>query len=298
MAVMKADTIGVVCPVENLGAADASAVINKAERLGYASFWIGELVVGRDPFAMASMLLSRTERIKVGLSVAIIWKRQPATMMNAARTLAGLYDNRFILALGASHKPFINRYGMHYEKPYRYMCEYVEKMKSAPFLGPRLAHEPPVVLAALMPKMLALAAQTDGAIVTNGTPELTARVRRALGPDRKIYVIQKLLLETDPAKARAAGRSMFSFYMRLPNYANSVRSLGFTDEDLSNGVSDRLVDALLTWGTEEKLRDALDAQLKAGADHICILPLSPGAPAAGVPLLDQRTFEALAPGAA
>jgi probable F420-dependent oxidoreductase len=292
---MEADKIGVVCPVENLSASDAAAMIKKAERLGYASFWIGELVVGRDPFAMASFLLSQTTRIKVGLSVAIIWKRQPATMMNAARTLAGLFDNRFILTMGASHRPFIKRYGMNYDKPYQYMCEYVEKMKSAPFLGPKLEQEPPVLLAALMPKMLRLAGQTDGAIVTNGTPELTARVRAALGPGKKVYVIQKLLLETDADKARAAGRSMFSFYMRLPNYANSVRSLGFSDADLSGGVSDRLVDALLTWGTEDKLRAALEAQFKAGADHICILPLAVGAPAAGVPLLDQRTFEALAP---
>ncbi len=292
---MEADKIGVVCPVENLSAAEAAATIRKAQRLGYASFWIGELVVGRDPFAMAAFLLSQTERIKVGLSVAIIWKRQPATMMNAARTLTGLFDNRFVLTMGASHRPFINRYGMHYDKPYRYMCEYVEKMKAAPFLGPRLAQEPPVLLAALMPKMLRLAGQTDGAIVTNGTPELTARVRAALGPGKKVYVIQKMLLETDAQRARAAGRSMFSFYMRLPNYANSVRSLGFSEADLSGGVSDRLVDALLAWGTEDQLRAALDAQLKAGADHVCILPLAAGAPAAGVPLLDQRTFEALAP---
>jgi probable F420-dependent oxidoreductase len=292
---MEVDRIGVVCPVENLNAADAAAVIRKAENLGFGAVWMGELVVGRDPFAMAAHLLTHTERIKVGLSVAIVWKRQPATMINAARTLAGLFDNRFILTLGASHKPFIERYGMHYEQPYRYMCDYVARMKSAPFLGPPLAQQPPVLLAALMPKMLRLAAQTDGAIITNGTPQLTARVRAALGPGKKLYVIHKMLLETDGAKARAAGRAMFRFYMRLPNYANSVRSLGFTDQDLGGGVSDRLVDALLTWGTEEKLHDSLDAQFKAGADHICILPLAIGDPGRGVPMLDQRTFEALAP---
>ncbi len=271
-------------------------MVAEAERLGYASFWIGELVVGRDPFAMAALLLSRSARIKVGLSVAIVWKRQPATMINAARTLAGLFDNRFILTMGASHRPFIKRYGMKYEKPYQYMCEYVEKMQSAPFLGPRLAQQPPVLLAALMPKMLRLAARTDGVIITNGTPALTARVRAAIGPEKKLYVIHKVLLEDDAERARAAGRSMFSFYMRLPNYANSVRSLGFSDEDLSGGISDRLVDALLTWGTQEKLRDSIEAQIRAGADHVCVLPLAVGAPAAGVPLLDRRTFEALAPG--
>ncbi len=292
---MEADKVGVVCPVENLSGPDAARIIRKAENLGYGAFWIGELVVGRDPLAMASFLLSQAERIKVGISVAIVWKRQPATMMNAARTLAGIFDNRFVLTMGASHKPFINRYGLHYEKPYRYMCDYVAAMKSAPFLGPRLEREPPVLLAALMPKMLRLAAETDGAIVTNGTPELTARVRAALGPDKKVYVIQKMLLETDAAKARAVGRGMFAFYTRLPNYANSIRSLGFNDDDLAGGVSDRLVDALLAWGTEEKLRDALDAQFNAGADHVCILPLAIGDSKKGVPLLDQRTFEALAP---
>jgi probable F420-dependent oxidoreductase len=292
---MESERLGVVCPVENLSGPDAARIIRKAEKLGYGAFWIGELVVGRDPFAMASFLLSQTDRIKVGISVAIVWKRQPATMMNAARTLAGMFDHRFILTMGASHKPFINRYGLHYEKPYRYMCDYVAAMKSAPFLGPRLKQEPPVLLAALMPRMLRLAAETDGAIVTNGTPELTARVRATLGPEKKVYVIQKMLLETDAAKARTVGRGMFAFYTRLPNYANSIRSLGFDEDDLAGGVSDRLVDALLAWGTEEKLRDTLDAQFKAGPDHICILPLAIGDSKKGVPLLDERTFEALAP---
>jgi len=292
---MEANKIGVVCPVENLSAADSARMIRRAEELGYGAFWIGELVVGRDPFAMAAHLLGATARIKLGTCVAIIWKRQPATMMNAARTLAGLFDNRFILAMGTSHKPFINRYGMNYEQPYRYMRDYVSKMKSAPFLGPRPTREPPVLIAALMPRMLQLAAETDGVMVTNGTPELTARVRAAVGPGKSVYVIQKMLLETDAAKARAVGRAMFSFYTRLPNYANSIRTLGFSDEDLANGVSDRLVDALLAWGTEEKLHDALDAQFKAGADHIVILPLAVGDTAKGVPLIDERTFEAMAP---
>src|SRR5260370_4441381 len=109
-------------------------------------------------------------------------------------------------------------------------------------------------------------------MVTNGTPELTARVRAAVGPGKSVYVIQKMLLETDAAKARAVGRAMFSFYTRLPNYANSIRTLGFSDDDLANGVSDRLVDALLAWGTGEKRRDAPEAQFRAGADHICIRP--------------------------
>jgi probable F420-dependent oxidoreductase len=185
---------------------------------------------------------------------------------------------------------------MDYSRPYSYMRDYVSKMKAAPFLGPRLEQEPPLLIAALMPKMLKLAAaETDGVIITNGTPELTARVRAAMGPNKSVYVVQKMLLETDAARARAAGRAMFRFYMRLPNYANSVRSLGFGDDDLGGGVSDRLVDALLAWGTEQQLHDCLDAQFKAGADHICILPLAIGNATLGVPLHDERTLEAMAP---
>jgi alkanesulfonate monooxygenase SsuD/methylene tetrahydromethanopterin reductase-like flavin-dependent oxidoreductase (luciferase family) len=114
---MAADKIGVVCPVGNLSATDAAAMVRRAEKLGYASCSISELVVGSDPFAIASFLLSQTEPIKAGLGVAIICKRHPATMLNAERTLAGLFDNRFTLTTGATHKPFINCDGMHYEQP-------------------------------------------------------------------------------------------------------------------------------------------------------------------------------------
>ena len=106
-----------------------------------------------------------------------------------------------------------------------------------------------------------------------------------------MYVIQKMLLETDAAKARAVGRAMFSFYTRLPNYANMLKGLGFTDADFADGCSDRLVDAVVAWGNEDQIRARIAAHHQAGATHVCILPLRTDKK----PLPDERTTEALAP---
>jgi alkanesulfonate monooxygenase SsuD/methylene tetrahydromethanopterin reductase-like flavin-dependent oxidoreductase (luciferase family) len=157
MTVMEADKLGVSCSVEALSGPEAVAQVRRMEELGYSTFWIGELVVGRDPFAMAAYLLAHTERIKIGLCIANVWKREAATTINAARTLTGLFGDRFILTVGVSHQKFVDRYGMHYEKPYQFMREYLARMKAAPFLGPPLKAEPQVLVAAQMPMMMKLA---------------------------------------------------------------------------------------------------------------------------------------------
>ena len=203
---MDSERLGVSSALETLSGPEAVALTRKMEELGYGTLWIGEAVVGRDPFAMAAYLLGHTERIKIGLCVANVWKREAATTINAARTLASLFENRFILGVGVSHQKFVDRYGMHYEKPYQFMREYVARMKAAPFLGPKPKQEPPLMIAAQMPLMMKLARQTDGVFVTFAPPELTARARAAMGPQRRVYVIQAFTLHTDPAKARAIGR--------------------------------------------------------------------------------------------
>ncbi len=290
---MEADRMGVSCTVESMSGPDALALARKMEELGYGTFWIGEAVVGRDPFAMAAYLLGHTERIKVGLCVANVWKREAATTINAARTLAGLFDGRFILGVGVSHQKFVDRYGMHYEKPYQFMRDYLARMKAAPFLGPKPKHEPPVLLAAQMPLMLKLARQTDGVFVTFAPPELTAQARAAVGPDRRVCAIQAFTLHTDPARARAIGREYTAFYSRLPNYRNRLVAMGFGEEDFKDGGSDHLVDAIVAWGSEETLHERLEAQFKAGADHVNVVAL--GEPQSGNSQADDACLRVLAP---
>jgi probable F420-dependent oxidoreductase len=291
---MQSDRLGISCSVESMSGAEAVAAARKFETMGYGTLWFGEAVVGRDPFAMAALLLANTRRIKIGLCAANVWKREAATTINAARTLAGLFEDRFILTVGVSHQKFVDRYGMHYEKPYRFMREYVAKMKAAPFLGPKLAKEPTVLIAAQMPLMMKLARQTDGVFVTFAPPELTARARAAVGPDKMVCVIQAFVLETDPVKARAIGREYTAFYSRLPNYRDCLVSMGFGEADFNDGGSDRLIDAIVQWGTREQLLARLKAQFAAGASHIDVLPLSSSAPD-GSPQVDDATARALAP---
>jgi probable F420-dependent oxidoreductase len=223
---MAIDKLGITCSLESMSASEAIAAALKYEAMGYGTMWFGELVVGRDPFVMAALLLAHTARIRIGVTVANVWKREAAAMINAARTLAGLFEDRFILTIGVSHPQFVDRYGLHYEKPYQFMREYVSRMKTAPFLGPRLKHEPTVLIAAQRPLMMKLARETDGVFVTFAPPELTAHARAVVGPDKIVCAIQAFVLQTDAAKARVIGREYTSFYSRLPNYRDRLLTDG------------------------------------------------------------------------
>jgi len=166
-------------------------------------------------------------------------------------------------------------------------------MKGALYMAPAPKEEVPVVIAALHPKMLALAAaETKGTHTYFVPPEHTAKVRAAIGPKPWICAAQAVILETDATKARSAARAYMKTYVpRLPNYTNNLKALGWKDEEFADGCSDRLVDAIVAWGTEQKIRERFDAHLKAGATHVCFLPLRSDS----APKPDLRAVEAFAP---
>jgi probable F420-dependent oxidoreductase len=177
------------------------------------------------------------------------------------------------------------------------MRDYLARMKAAPYTAPRPKSDPPIVIAALMPKMLQLAAaETNGTFPVYITPEQTARMRAALGADKWICIQQVVLLEKEPAKARRAGRKVLAFYLTLPNYLSSFRSMGFGDADFVGGGSDRLVDGLIAWGDEQAIRDRVAAHYKAGATHVSLTVVpSEGTSAERATLPDEHALEALAP---
>ncbi len=274
------------------GAATADFA-RKVEKLGYGALWIPE-AVGREPFPHAAYLLSKTEKLVLATGIANIYARDPITMMAAAKTLGELSDGRFLLGIGVSHQPLVaGLRGHNYDKPYSYMRDYLAKMKSSLYRAEARKEETPIVIAALHPRMLQLAAaETLGTHTYFVPPEHTAKVRAAIGEKPWICAAQAIILETDAAKARAAARAYMKTYVpRLPNYTNNLKNLGFADADFADGCSDRLVDAIVAWGTETQIRDRIAAHHKAGATHVCILPL----PADNSPLPDQRAMEALAP---
>ena len=268
-------------------AARARALAAELEELGYGAIWIPD-AVGRDPLVHAALLLSGTRRITVGTGIAQIWGRDPLSMNAGWKTLGEAFPGRFVLGLGVSHQPMVEGLrGQRYERPRTAMREYLERMDAAMYAAAEPAEPPRRVLAALGPKMLALAAErTDGAHPYNVPPEHTARAREILGPEKLLAPEQAVLLETDPTEARRIGRSHVAIYRDLPNYMNNLRRFGITDDDIADGGSDRLVDTLVAWGDVDAIRARVQAHLDAGADHVAVQVLTPERSA--VPLDEWR----------
>ena len=163
---MDLSKLGVFCFLDGLSGEQVGQFVRKVERLGYSAMWVAE-TTGRESFSLASYLLSQTEKLIVATGVAVVFKREPVTTWGAAKTLAELFEDRFILGLGVSAQGINTRRGIPYEKPYSFMQDYLAKMKVLPYNAPVTQQDPPIVLAALRPKMVQLAAiQTHGNIRT------------------------------------------------------------------------------------------------------------------------------------
>lgn len=254
-------------------AARAQELGAELEELGYGAIWVPE-VAGRDPFVHHALLLSATERIVGATGIANIWARDAVTMAGAAKALTEAFPERFLLGLGVSHHTLVEDLRGHtYSKPLTAMRTYLAAMDGAPYTSARPTSPVRRVLAALGPRMLELAAaHADGAHPYFVTPEHTAAARDALGAGL-LCVEQAVVLETDPEAARRIARAYMSTYVRLPNYVNNLRRLGFGDDDLAGGCSDRLVDAIVAWGDVDVVTSRVGAHLDAGADHVCVQAL-------------------------
>jgi probable F420-dependent oxidoreductase len=245
------------------------------EELGWRSLWSWE-VFGREALTNAGLLLCASRQLLVGTGIANIWARDPVAMAAAQRTLAEAYPGRFLLGIGVSHAPIVDARGHRYQQPLERMRGYLDAMDAAPWQGPPLAEPPPRVLAALGPRMLELAAERSaGALTYNAAPEATAWARSILGSGPLLAVEQAVLVEQDPAEARRVGRESIAFYLTLPNYVRAWERAGFGPEELADGGSDRLVDAMVAWGSPEAIAKRVQAHLEAGADHVCLYVLDP-----------------------
>jgi len=268
--------LGVWQGLDGLSAKDALAFAKRTEARGYKVLWTPESR-GRNVLVNAAYLLGGTSTLTIATGIANIYARDAMAMANAQRQLTEQSDGRFLLGLGVSHKPMVSGMRGHaYGKPVATMRAYLEAMTAAPYQAVSPKQPTRTVLAALGPKMLELARElTDGAHPYCVTPEHVAEARRILGPGKLLAPEVMVLLQPDPAKARAAARQALSFYAGLENYANNWRRLGFTDADLSGDLSDRFVDANVAWGDEGAIRKRLQAYWDAGADHVCIQSIHP-----------------------
>ncbi|MCC9155148.1 LLM class F420-dependent oxidoreductase [Streptomyces parvulus] len=239
------------------GAAERAEAAAELEQLGYGALWLG----GNTSAAHAAPLIAATSRLVVGTSIQSIWEHEVAETAASFAELEVAHPGRFVLGLGVSHGPRVKEYS----RPYSTMVDYLDGLDRA---GMRSGHR---VLAALGPKMLDLSRdRAAGAIPYLVTPEHTAQARERLGAAPLLAPEFKVLLDSDPARARATARAYLGRYLALPNYTKNFLNLGFTDADVADGGSDRLIDAVFAWGDDDTVRTRIDAFLDAGADHVAL----------------------------
>jgi probable F420-dependent oxidoreductase len=285
--------IGVWAFLDALRADETAAFARRVEALGYGTLWFPE-IRGRNSFVQAGWLLTATQRMNVASGIANIYLREPFAVATAQRTLAEQSRGRYLLGLGLSHKPMVEGVlARDYASPVATVRAYLDGIERAAYASPEPPEKPPLVLAALASKLLAMAAQrTQGAHTFLVPPAHTAFARRALGEGPWLCVEQKVLLESDPARARSIARKGCAFYLGLANYQANLRRLEYEDADLVDGGSDRLIDALVAWGNEAEIAARIQEHFDAGASHVCINPIDP----TGGDRPDARVLEALAPG--
>jgi probable F420-dependent oxidoreductase len=244
-------------------AAEAAAEL---EELGYGALWFPD--GGGPVFDAARNLLAATRETVVATGILNLWMHEPAEVIDGYASLNGDFPDRFLMGIGVSHAPAIDqmREPGTYRKPLAAMKAFLDELDSG---------TPPVpperrVLAALGPKMLDLAAERTGGVHPYlVTPEHTRIAREAVGGDRLVFPEQTVVLCSTREEARSSAEGWLRDYLSLPNYANSMLRLGFTQEDVDT-VSDRLFDAIIAWGDEEANKARVDEHIAAGADQVCV----------------------------
>ncbi len=255
----------VTAPAEHVR--DAARAV---EAMGYRAVWYPESR-GRECVALAATILAATDSIQVATGIANIWARDGNAAAGAAMALGEAWPGRFTLGLGVSHAPSVAARGEEYRNPIGRMSDYLDAIEGAVFVGPEPHPPVPVLLAALGPRMLRLAAaRTAGAHPYFVPVEHTAFAREVMGEDAYLAPEQAAVLESDAGRARAAARAHMERYLLLDNYRRNLLRLGWSESDIDDGGSDALVDAIVAWGPPQVIAERIAAHHAAGADHVSI----------------------------
>lgn len=233
------------------------------EALGYGAVWVG----GSPPAALSWVepILQATTTLCVATGIVNIWSAPAQRVAESFHRIEAAYPGRFLLGIGVGHAEMISEY----RKPYNALVEYLDRLDDYGVPANRR------VVTALGPRVLGLSARRSaGAHPYLTTPEHTARARELIGPSAFLAPEHKVVLTTDSARARTVGRQALDMYFNLANYRNNWKRLGFTDDEVSRPGSDRLVDAVVAYGTPDAIAARLNEHLLAGADHVPIQVLT------------------------
>jgi probable F420-dependent oxidoreductase len=235
------------------------------ESLGFGTIWEG----GSPPAELSHVesILDATSTIKVATGIVNVWSADAVTVAHSYHRIEASHPGRFLLGIGVGHPEATAEY----HSPYQALVDYLDVLDAEGVPAERM------VLAALGPRVLKLAAaRTAGAHPYLVTPEHTRQAREILGAGKLLAPEQRVVLEADPARARAIGRpSVVKPYLGLTNYTTNLQRLGFTPEDVAGEGSDRLIDALVVSGDDATIRRRFEEHHQAGADHVAVQLIAP-----------------------
>jgi probable F420-dependent oxidoreductase len=253
---------------------EACEVAAEIEALGYESLWLSAGFDDGVP-SLFGDLLGATSTLTIASGVLSIWHSTATQTAAAYNSLDQVHPGRFLLGLGASHGPMVEATNQIYERPYSRMVHYLDELAEQ---QPGVPIEN-LILAALGPRMLQLAAERASGAHPYFVPvEYTVLARETMGQEALLIPEQGVVLESDPRIARAIARDHMELYLSLPNYTSNLNRLGFDDDEIKNGGSDRLVDAIIAWGGVDAIVERVDEQLAAGASSVCLQVLNGDSP--------------------
>lgn len=225
------------------------------EELGFGTLWVngGQL----DHLGRLDELLSATRRVMVAPAVVVAGEFDAEDVGACFTRAESTAPGRLLVGVGPPRG----------DDSTRRLGEFVDRLDAVVPAERR-------VLAAFGPRRLNLARHRfAGAVPMAMTPDACTATRRLLGPDRLLVMGQFVVLDPDPVRARDAARVPLRFLTTMPSYRKSLARQGFSASDI-DGLSDRLVDGVVAWGTPETVASRLEEQRQAGADHVYAVALN------------------------
>jgi probable F420-dependent oxidoreductase len=267
---------GVWTSYRGIGEENASEAAKLVEDLGYGTFWLG----GSPRLSSVRPLLAASSRLTVATGIVNVWTYAPADLAAEHSALVADFPGRLLVGIGIGHPEATSDY----ERPLATMRSFLDGLDGA---DPPLPREERV-LAALRPKMLQLARDRAAGAHPYFVPvEHTRAAREILGDGPLLAPEVACVVDSDYDRGARTARAYAEMYLRMSNYTNNLLALGFTEKDLADGGSDRLIDALIPHGTVEEIVPMVRAYLEAGADHVALQPV-------GVQGMPREEWRALA----
>src|SRR4051794_1588946 len=238
-------------------------IVAQVERLGFGAFWLG----GSPSVEQARPYVEAGTTIPVLTGILNVWQYDPADVARDHAKLVADHPGRFVLGIGIGHPEATSDY----TRPLKTMREFFDGLDAGGVPKERR------LAAALGPKMLDLAAERSlGTHPYFIDVQHTRFARERVGEGVLVAPEVAVVLEEDDETARRIAREYAAVYLRLQNYTSNLLRFGYTQSDIEEGGSDRLIDAVIPHGSAERVADAIRAHLEAGADHVCIQPLGHG----------------------